>query len=114
MDESGLLDRIVRRQKETKAVGAVRLGDVVGQFMEGRISPQHNKFGPVSELWSQLLPPELFQHCKLAGVNGGQLKVSVDSPVYLHELRLCGAELLNELQRHCPAARIKEIKIVIG
>jgi len=114
MDEIGQLDRIVKRRRESEAKGAVRLGDAVSQLMEGQISPVHKKFGPVSEMWSQLLPDELVRHCKPAGVSGGQLKVIVDSPAYLYELRLCGAELLKELQRHCPAARIKEIKLVIG
>jgi len=114
MDEIGQLDRIVRRRREAEASRAVRLGDAVGQLMERRILAVHSKFGPVSELWNQLLPGELVRHCKLAGVSGGQLKVCVDSPVYLYELRLCGPELLRELQRHCPAARIKEIKFVIG
>jgi len=114
MDENERLDRIVKRRREKGAAGAVRLGEVVGQFMEGRISPQHNKFGSVAEIWRQLLPPELSEHCKLAGVSGGRLKVLVDLPAYRHELRLCSSELLDSLRRHCPAARIKEIKFVIG
>jgi hypothetical protein len=65
-------------------------------------------------VWEQLLPAELRQHCKLAGISGGQLKVLMDSPVYLHELRLCGAELTRELQRRCPKARIRTIKFSIG
>jgi predicted nucleic acid-binding Zn ribbon protein len=82
--------------------------------MEALVSPRRARFAPVAELWSRLLPEELSRHCQLADMSGGQLKVLVDSPSYMHELRLCSSELLGELQRRCPQARLKTIRFAIG
>jgi len=91
-----------------------RLGDVVQQFMDERISPRHRRFAAITEVWSVLLPEELCRHCRLGDFSGGQLKVFVDSPSYMHELRLCGPQLLSELQERCRSARVRTIKFAIG
>jgi predicted nucleic acid-binding Zn ribbon protein len=93
---------------------ATRLGDILSELMENRISPQQARFGTLAELWGELLPAELRWHCKLADISGGQLKVVVDSPSYANELRWCSSELLDELQRQFPRAKIKGIKFVVG
>ena len=90
------------------------LGRVLNEFMEKRVAPSHSRFASVEQLWGQLLPAELAEHCTLAGISAGQLKVLVDSPVYMHELRMCGGELVRQLQQHCPRARIERIKFAIG
>ena len=114
MDEDEQLRKLVRWRTKAEPKQTVRLGDVVEQLMEAEISPRQSRFAAAAEAWSQLLPAELAEHCKIAGIFGGRLKVEVDSPSYLHELRLCSYELLAELQQNCPRARIKEIKFVIG
>jgi len=92
----------------------VRVGEVVEQLMDRRISPRQARLALVVELWGRLLPTELGRHCEVADVSGGQLKVRVDSPAYASELRLCCSELLGELQRQCPRAKIKEIRFVLS
>ncbi len=104
----------VKWQRKPYLDRAVRLGDVTRELMENRISPQQARFGPISELWSQLLPDELRKHCKIAGIAGGRLNVLVDSPAYRYEMQLCSSELLSELQQQCPRAHIKKIKFVVG
>ncbi len=104
----------VKWQKKPHRHEAVRLGDVTRELMENRISPQQAKFGPIAEIWNQLLPEELRRHCKIAGISGGQLKVLVDLPTYMYEMQLCSSELLSELKRQCPRAHIKKIKFVVG
>jgi hypothetical protein len=112
MDQDQQLLNIARWR--TKSNRTARLGDAVKQLMENQILPRQAKFGAIAELWSQLLPAELHRHCKLADVAGGQLKVLVDSPTHLYELRLCSSQLLEELQQQCPRARIKKIKFAVG
>ncbi|MHC4482745.1 MAG: DciA family protein [Planctomycetota bacterium] len=118
MDESKQLinaDEVgVNWRTKANSNKTARLGDTVRQVMEDWISPQQSRFGAVAQHWSQLLPVELCRHCRLGGMSGGQLKVLVDSPSYMHELRLCSPQLLKELQQRCPAARIKRIKFAIG
>jgi hypothetical protein len=114
MDGSQQPGNIAARRTRRKPDRTVRLGDTIGQLMENRISPRQARFSAVAELWSQLLPAGLRRHCKIADISAGQLKVLVDLPAYMHELRLCSSELLREMQQQCPRAQIKKIKFVIG
>jgi predicted nucleic acid-binding Zn ribbon protein len=114
MDENERLCGVVRWRRKPKLVRTGRLGDALGELMNKRISPQQARFGPVAELWGQLLPEELGRHCRIADISGGQLRVLVDSPSYAHELRMCGPKLLEELQRQCPRAKIRKIRFVVS
>jgi len=114
MDEDQQLRNIVRWRTKSNSNRTAKLGDAVKQLMENQISPQQARFGPIAELWDQLLPAELRRHCKLADLSGGQMKVLVDLPTHLYELQLCSSQLLEELQQQCPQARIKKIKFVVG
>ena len=102
------------RQASRRGTSAVRLGDALCELMEGRISPRQCRFGAVVEVWSQVLPSALREHCELVDISGGQLKVQVDSSPYKYELQLCSSELLEELRRQCPQARLTRIKFVVG
>ena len=101
-------------RKQTKSNRPQRLGDTLNELLENRISPLHNRFGPLIKIWQQILPAELSKYCRVSEISAGELKVMVDSPTYMHEMRLCSGELLSELQRLCPTARIKKIKLVIN
>ncbi len=114
MDENERLRVAVRWGRKPKPLRAEQLGNVLGKLMDKRISPQQARFGPVAEVWEQLLPEELCRHCRISDISGGQLKVLVDSPSYAHELRMCCPELLEELRQECPRARIKKIRVVIS
>lgn len=112
MDEDERLCNVIKwRMRPDRAE---KLGDTLSRFMEGWVSPRQARFGPVIEMWGQLLPAELSRHCEIADISGGKLKVRVDSSSYMYELQLCSSELLINLQRLCPRARIKQIKFVIG
>lgn len=113
-DGNEQLRNIAKRQAKKESFRLVRLGDALSGLMEDWIGPQQSRFGAIAEVWSQLLPAELSQHCRIADISGGRLKVLVDSPSYLYELRLCTSELLSELQRQCPKVRIKKIKFTVG
>jgi hypothetical protein len=104
----------VKRRTRPESNKAVRLGDVLGELMEGQISPRQARFESIVDLWCQLLPVELRQHCEITDISGGRLKVLVDSPSYANELRWCSSQLLEELKQRCPRARIKEIKFTVG
>jgi predicted nucleic acid-binding Zn ribbon protein len=114
MNQSEQLQSVVRWRTKKKSARTAKLGDVVEQLMDSRISPRQARFGSVTKVWGQLLPAELRSHCRITEVSDGQLKVLADSPSYVHELRLCSPELLEELARQCPRARIREIKLTVG
>jgi len=114
MDEGEQLRNIIKWRTKQKLNKTTRLGDVVKQLMENRVSPRQARFEAIAEVWSRLLPAEVHSHCEIADISGGQLRVLVDSPSYVYDLRLCSPELLEELQQQCPRARIKKIKFTIG
>ncbi|MFC1675870.1 DUF721 domain-containing protein [Planctomycetota bacterium] len=97
-----------------KAKKAFAIGSLVGDILEKRLLPRQKQFGPIVEMWQQLLPEQLGQHCRLDSVHGGRLKVQVDSPSYLHELQICRDELLKQLQDGCPRARLRGIDFKIS
>jgi hypothetical protein len=93
---------------------ATRLGVILKEFIDNRIQPNQQIAESVAQMWEELLPVELAQHCEITGLSVGQLKILVNSPCYMYELSLCSSKLLAELQRRCPQARLKEIKFAIG
>lgn len=99
---------------QSARVAAVRLGDTLNQLMEESLEPRHERAEAVTMLWHQLVPAEISRHCKIVDITASQLKVLVDSPSYMYELRLCSNDIIAELRRRCPQARIKTIKLAIG
>ena len=89
---------------------ACRMGDVVSHLVE-RLSPVCREYDSVAHAWAGLLPDALHAHCRIAGVSNGCLKVAADGSSYMYELQLCKAVLLRELQRLCPAARVRRIEV---
>jgi len=113
-EEQFCVDLSYRREQAKRRDRTTRLGEVVKTMMDRQVEPRHKKFGSLGEVWEQLLPLELSGHCELVGASGGQLKVRVDSPAHMYELKLCSSELVSELQERCPRAGIRNIKFVIG
>jgi len=107
-------DSNVRWRSEPALQTPVRLGDTIRELMDYWISPQQVKFKSVVELWSELLPDGLHQHCRITEISAGQLKVLVDSPSYMYDLQLFSSQLLAELRRRCPKLRIKGLKIALS
>lgn len=103
-----------RYQREKTPEPIARLGDTLSGLMDNRISIKQAKFESVAQLWNEMLPVELRQHCRIADISGGQLKVLADSSSYKYNLQLCTTEILAELQRRCPQARIKRINIALA
>ncbi|MFZ0035609.1 MAG: DUF721 domain-containing protein [Sedimentisphaerales bacterium] len=114
IDGTEQLRRAAMRPAAHRANSTVGLGDLLNELMENQISPRQARFGLIEEAWGQLLPTELCQHCRVVDISGGRLKVLADSPSYMYQLQLCSSELLKELARCYPRARIKEIRIAIG
>lgn len=93
---------------------SVRLDEAVRKFLDEQVSPRQALFSQVAEVWDRLLPAQLAAHCEIAELSGGQMDIRVDSPSYMYELQLCSSELLKELQRQCPKARLTRIKFVVA
>ena len=109
MDQQQYLRDIVKWRKPKKPKSGVLLSEMLGEILEKQISPKQGVYDTISYAWEQLLPDQLRQHCKIVDINAGRVKVKVDNPSYLHEFRLCSCQLLEELQKLCPKARVKKI-----
>jgi hypothetical protein len=112
-DEQLLRDAVEGRLVK-KFDRTAKVGDLVQTFVTKWVSPRQARFGAIIEVWSQLIPAELYKHCEIVDISGGQLKVRVDSPSYKYELQLCSSELLEELQQQCPRVRLTKIKFVVA
>jgi len=112
MDEIERLQNTLRCRRTRKPYNATGIGQIVQQYLDGQVSPRQAVFSEVSEAWSRMLPDELARRCEIVDISGGLLKVRVDSPSYMYELQLCGSDLLDELQKQCPRARLTRIKFV--
>lgn len=113
-DEDRQLHKTAKWRTRARQDSATKLGDILSELVDERIAPQQARFGPVAELWDELLPAELVRHCEIADISGGRLTVRADSPAHANELRWCSSELLEQIQRQCPRIRIKAIKVVLG
>jgi predicted nucleic acid-binding Zn ribbon protein len=114
MEEIERLQNTLKCRRTRRPYDAFGLGQVAQQLMDRQISPRQAVFSEVAETWSQMLPAELGVHCEIIDISGGLLKVRVDSPSYMYELQLCSSELLEELQQHCPKARLTKVKFVVA
>ena len=99
---------------KTKESATVRLGEVVDALMNQCIGPSQCRLDPVREAWLRIVPPGLAGHCRIKGVSRGELRVGVDSPVYMQELQWCHGELLKELQTQVPRAGLRKIRFQLG
>lgn len=95
-----------------KRSDACKIGDLVSGFVDG-LAPVHSRYDSVAQAWEGLLPGSLRAHCRIGGINNGSLRVLVDGSSYMFELQLCKAVLLRELQRVCPAAKIRRIDVAM-
>lgn len=87
-----------------------RMGDIAAGFV-ANLAPVHKRCTSVGEAWDQLLPPGLRTHCRIGGLKGGSLRVTVDGPSYMYELQLCKTQLLEELRRLCPGTGLHRLQI---
>lgn len=87
----GLRDRRNRKDPD------LSLGFLTGQFKR-EVQKPYEQLGKLTEIWGELVPPELAVHTRLEGLSRGVLRVSVDSSGRLYELdRLLRGGVLNEL-----------------
>lgn len=87
-----------------------RLADNVDTYIKGRLG-QLRKNASVVDVWRELLPEELYEHSRIAGISGGVVQVEVDPGPYMHEFQLVSSELTGQLQRLCRAAGVRRIAL---
>jgi predicted nucleic acid-binding Zn ribbon protein len=104
----------ITRWRTKKPAEATKLGNVMQELLENRISPLQARLGLITELWERLIPAELRRHYRIAGVSGRVLKVLADSPSFASEMRWYSQNLLKQIREQCPRMGIKDIQCVVG
>jgi len=93
------------------------LKDALAKFIEPGPEALAKRFetsSKISQLWSQLLPPVLAQHCRIVEFSRGQLTVEADSPSFLYEMRISSQQLIQYLRQGCPSAKLRAIKVILA
>ncbi len=90
------------------------LSEVLGTMVHERLSARCEHSVQLQQCWLEILPPGLAEYCRIDEFSAGVLKVMVNGPGYMHELRLCKEELCSELNAAVPGVKIKDIKLLIG
>jgi Dna[CI] antecedent, DciA len=106
-DEDMFLQRICRRRQRVRRATPL-LADAVDTYIKRRIG-QLRKNASVVDVWRELLPEELYEHSRIAGISGGVVRVEVDPGPYMHEFQLLSSELSGQLQRRCRSAGVRRI-----
>jgi hypothetical protein len=100
----------ISKPKLEQIEGTCSIGQLAKQFLGEQVSPKQSVYAEVIDVWNEMLPAELAEHCRITDITAGQITVAVDSPSYRYELNLCSPELLKELQTQCPGSRLKKIR----
>ncbi len=108
-DEDIFLQRVCG-QKRPPYRATPLLGDNVDTYIKGRLG-QLRKNAAVVDVWRELLPEELYEHSRIAGISGGVVQVEVDPGPYMHEFQLLSSELSGQLQRLCRSAGVRRIAL---
>jgi predicted nucleic acid-binding Zn ribbon protein len=115
MDEEGRLRSLTQKaQARAKARRPRLLGEAVNQYIAERVEPQQETSDDIAAAWRELVPRNLAGFCRLAEIARGRVRIVVNSPSYLYQLRLAAPGLLKQLQARCGRKAVKEIKFEIG
>ena len=114
MDPEQQLRRAVSWRQNKRPFSATKLGVSLSSFVEKTVSPKQSNYSIVSAAWQEILPEQLVKHTRIKQIDKGCLKIVVDSPAYMYELRLGSDMLLEEIQRRCGKAGINKIVFAAG
>lgn len=108
-DEERLL-KLAAQPRPKRPDSTNRLGSQIDLYLKEKQAGLKRNTSVV-DLWQQILPVGLQDHCTLAGIWRGTLLLDVDPGPYMHEMKLMNTELLNEIREQCPGAGIKRINL---
>lgn len=91
----------------------VKIGSVLQEFMQNVVEEKAGQYQIISRVWKKIVPENLLPHCDIIEIEDGIIKVGADSPSMVFELRMEGKSILTQIQKACPAMRIKRLKFVV-
>lgn len=81
--------RRIARVKQDQNARALppQIGQELIAFFKKEIQKPHTKLGDIAGCWQQMVPERILVHTSLDGFVGGTLRVLVDTPSHLYELK---------------------------
>lgn len=110
MDEDKLLQSAQRKRPTISSTS--RLDEVAESYLRQRRT-EFRKNASLLDVWDELLPTGFYEHCGIAAISKGVLRIEVDPGPYMHEMRILNEELLEHLKDRCPGAGIKKITVCV-
>ncbi len=109
MNEEELLRSTVKWKKRP-GVYADRVGTSAQRYL-GERGRQFNKNAAIVDAWHRIIPEKFHEHCRIAGISKGVLRVEVESGPYMHEMQLASREILEQIQNYCGSVGIEKIRL---
>jgi hypothetical protein len=107
--------RRLHRVKQTEHAGAAPLGAEMVRFFKHSVERRQTKLARIAEVWEQLVPQLILDHCALEGLSRGALSVLVDSSAHLYDLKqLLLAGLEQQLLLACKSTGLRKITLRAG
>jgi len=94
--------------------GTVKLCDVLREFVDKQVFNRQGYMEAIAQVCSQVLPGDIFEHCRIDGIVGKRLKILVDSPAYIYQLQIHSSQVLNELHIQFPRIPVEKIKFILA
>ena len=93
--------------------GLTPVGNVLDQVLAGLKLEERFKSAGATELWAEVVGPDVAKRTAAAGVRGGELLVEVEGAVWMGHLAVLRQGILDDLNERLPDdARLSSIRLV--
>jgi hypothetical protein len=107
------LRRLTRAKLTSRPPASTISADVVSIYSQ--TVKRTRKLGGIGDIWTQMVPLHLVEHCTIEGLVRGTLTVRVDSSPHLYQLKqLLLAGLQDQLVVACRGCSLKKIVLRAG
>lgn len=111
--DDALLRRLSTFKQSRKDPAALIGPDLIG--LNEDVQKRCKKMGKITDVWIQLVPPSLNEHCFLESFSRGTLTVFVDSSAHLYDLKqLLLSGLQQQILLACKSAALRKITLRSG
>lgn len=107
-----LHDEVARRQYYPKS--PQRIGETLSVLMARRGYGQITAADQREQAWKSAVGEHLAAHCRIGGVRGGVVEITVGSSAVLQELTFRKRELVERIVAAIPDQKIRDIRFRIG
>lgn len=90
------------------------IGDILAAMQTKSALGKHLEHAKIWEQWERLAGAHLAKHCKPHSVKKGQLRILVESPVWMHKLGYLKWDLLRRINRMAGKELVNDIFMTLA